>query len=473
MSARAGPRGVLALLVVFMIINFADKAVLGLTADAIMAELHLSATQFGTIAGSFYLLFSVSALLIGFVGDRVRAKPLLAGLVLIWSVAQLPILIPTAGFGFLLVTRILLGAGEGPAFPLANHTAFTHFPSHRRSLPAAMVTIGGALGAVVGGPLTILISEVFGWRAAFGALGAIGLVWLVAWLRYGGSGPYAAGGSTSAGAAAPSVPMRSEPEKVDGRTGDVSDQERSRPTADTAVQHEDGHEPMPDHVPFLRIVATRTWLGATFATATVLWSLALALAWIPIYLEDEVGLNKAGLSVAIGLPSLCAILLVLSGGGLAQRLIGRGVSYRVAQGCVGGTAVTIGGVFMLAMTRVEAVPLVLLCFAVAFAIGNTQTPLSNAAMSHICPERKRSAVLGASYAAATVSSVLAPYITGRIIDAAPSQMAGFSLSFDLAGLLLLVGGLAAFLLIRPDSDAAALRRSVGAPERPAGPAHRT
>ncbi|ASU81782.1 MFS transporter [Nocardiopsis gilva YIM 90087] len=428
MSARAGPRGVLTLLVVFMVINFADKAVLGLTADSIMEELHLSATQFGTVAGSFYLLFSVSALLVGFMGDRIGARPLLAGLVLVWSVAQLPILIPTAGFGFLLATRVLLGAGEGPGFPLANHTAFTHFPPDRRSLPAAMVTMGGAFGAIVGGPLTILISEVLGWRAAFGALGVAGLLWLVAWLRYGGSGPYGASGETPAAAGTPAV------------TGGPS------------------QASMPDRVPYLRILTTGTWIGATFATATVLWALALALAWIPVYLEDEIGLNKAGLSLAIGLPSLCAIVLVLVGGGLAQRLISRGVSYRVAQGVVGGTAVTVGGLFMLGMTRVEAVPLVLLCFGVGFAIGNTQTPLSNAAISHVCPERQRSAVLGASYAAATMSSVLAPYVTGRIIDAAPSQAVGFSLSFDLAALLLLAGGLAAFLLIRPDRDAAALRR---------------
>ncbi|CAM4359063.1 MFS transporter [Nocardiopsis rhodophaea] len=440
MSARAGPRGVLTLLVVFMVINFADKAVLGLTADSIMEELNLSATQFGTVAGSFYLLFSVSALLVGFMGDRVRARPLLAGLVLVWSVAQLPILIPTAGFGFLLVTRVLLGAGEGPGFPLANHTAFTHFPSHRRSLPAALVTMGGALGAIVGGPLTILISEALGWRAAFGALGVAGLLWLVAWLRYGGSGPYGASEETPVAPGTPAVPGGEGPSNAT----------------------------MPDRVPYLRILTTGTWLGATFATATVLWALALALAWIPVYLEDEIGLSKAGLSLAIGLPSLCAIVLVLVGGGLAQRLISRGVTYRVAQGVVGGTAVAVGGLFMLGMTRVEAVPLVLLCFGVGFAIGNTQTPLSNAAISHVCPERQRSAVLGASYAAATMSSVLAPYVTGRIIDAAPSQGVGFSLSFDLAALLLLAGSLAAFLLIRPDRDAVSLRRPVDPEAESAG-----
>ena len=56
-----------ALIFLFMFINFADKAVLGLAAQPLMAELQLSPEQFGLIGSAFFLLFPVSAVLVGFV----------------------------------------------------------------------------------------------------------------------------------------------------------------------------------------------------------------------------------------------------------------------------------------------------------------------------------------------------------------------------------------------------------------------
>src|SRR3974377_325828 len=64
------PKGawlMVALLFLFMLINFADKAVIGIAAVPIMQELQLSPRQFGLIGSSFFLLFSVSAIVTGFI----------------------------------------------------------------------------------------------------------------------------------------------------------------------------------------------------------------------------------------------------------------------------------------------------------------------------------------------------------------------------------------------------------------------
>lgn len=81
---------VTALLVVFMMVNFADKSVLGLAADEIRADLHLSATQFGLANSAFFLLFSVAAIVVGMAADRVSPKLLLLVMAVLWSVAQVP-----------------------------------------------------------------------------------------------------------------------------------------------------------------------------------------------------------------------------------------------------------------------------------------------------------------------------------------------------------------------------------------------
>ncbi len=62
---------IVAMLFCFMLVNFADKAVLGLSAVPIMQELGLDHTEFGLIGTSFFAFFSLSAVLVGFVVNRV------------------------------------------------------------------------------------------------------------------------------------------------------------------------------------------------------------------------------------------------------------------------------------------------------------------------------------------------------------------------------------------------------------------
>jgi len=110
-----------------MLINFADKAVIGIAAVPIMQELQLSPRQFGLIGSSFFLLFSVSAIVTGFIVNRVQTRWALLTMGLVWALTQFPML-GTVGFATLVACRVALGAGEGPAYPVALHSAYKWFP---------------------------------------------------------------------------------------------------------------------------------------------------------------------------------------------------------------------------------------------------------------------------------------------------------------------------------------------------------
>src|SRR5580658_11198950 len=62
------------LLFLFMLINFADKAVIGIAAVPIMQELKITPSQFGLIGSSFYLLFALSAIVTGFIVNRAQTR---------------------------------------------------------------------------------------------------------------------------------------------------------------------------------------------------------------------------------------------------------------------------------------------------------------------------------------------------------------------------------------------------------------
>ena len=192
-DAASGPARawiVVGMLCLFMLINFADRAVLGLAAVPIMRELGLSHTEFGLIAASFFTFFSLSAVIGGILANRVATKWVLAGLALIWSLCQLPMLLPVT-VAALVANRVALGFGEGPAYPVAAHAVYKWFPNEYRALPTSLIAVGALAGNGIVAPVIVAIIAAWSWQAAFGLLGAIGLVWCAAWLMVAREGPLA------------------------------------------------------------------------------------------------------------------------------------------------------------------------------------------------------------------------------------------------------------------------------------------
>ena len=182
-----GAWGITALLFLFMLINFADKVVVGLAAQPIMKDLGLDPEKFGLIGSSFFFLFAVSAVLVGFITNRVPAKRTLLIMALVWSIVQFPML-GTVSIEVLIACRIILGAGEGPAAPVATHAAYKWFPDSLRGLPTAIIAQGSALGVIVAVPALNWVIINYSWHWAFGALGIVGLIWAVLWLIFGREG---------------------------------------------------------------------------------------------------------------------------------------------------------------------------------------------------------------------------------------------------------------------------------------------
>jgi MFS family permease len=104
---------VVLLLFVFMVINFADKAVIGIAAVPIMQELELGPRQFGLLGSSFFLLFAVSSVTTGFLVNRVPTRWVLLAMGFIWALIQFPI-IGSVGFETLVACRIALGPAKVP-----------------------------------------------------------------------------------------------------------------------------------------------------------------------------------------------------------------------------------------------------------------------------------------------------------------------------------------------------------------------
>lgn len=401
------------LLLAFMLINFADKAVLGLAAEPIMHDLHLSPSAYGLLSSSFYFLFSVSAIVVGFVANRVPAKWVLLVLAAVWALTQAP-MIGAVGFGVLLASRVVLGAAEGPANPVAMHAAHKWFPNEKRALPSALLNLGAGVGVTLAAPLLTAVIVAYGWHAAFTALLVIGAVWVLVWALLGREGTIAGTG----------------PAPADGR-----------------AQAGDGR------IAYRRILLSGTWLGGFLANFAAYWALALLTAWIPPYLETALGYSATTTGTLVVLPWAASAVFGLAQGVTTDWLMKRGISSRLARGVLGGTAVLIAGVAMVVFPLVPAGGVQIALLTVAFSLGSITFSIGLTVSAEISPARQRGAVLALSVGIVTTAGLIAPYVTGRIVQAAASPAAGYTLAFVVAGVLLLIGGALSVLFVRPERTA--------------------
>src|ERR1700748_3039166 len=103
MTTQPTPKGawkITFLLFLFMLVNFADKIVVGLAGAPIMDELKLEPESFGHLASSFFILFSLSAIIVGFIVNRVATRWVLLVMAVVWSLAQFP-MVGTVSFTML------------------------------------------------------------------------------------------------------------------------------------------------------------------------------------------------------------------------------------------------------------------------------------------------------------------------------------------------------------------------------------
>lgn len=179
------------MLIIFQMVNFADKAVLGLVAEPAMRDLGMSSSQFGFIGSSFFFLFAISSIVVGLIAAKIQTRWILLTMGVAWAILQFPMLMG-GGITLLLITRVILGAAEGPATPITLQHIHGWYEPKERGLPSSLVAIGSTLGPIIAAPIlaAIIAHPSYGWRWAFGFLGMFGLGWSLLWFLIAKEGPY-------------------------------------------------------------------------------------------------------------------------------------------------------------------------------------------------------------------------------------------------------------------------------------------
>lgn len=414
-----------AMLFLLIAINFIDKVVLGLVAAPLMKELGLSPAQYGLLAGSFFFLFAVTGVAGGFLSNRLPTRWLLLVMALLWAVVQLPIAYGSS-LGMLIACRVLLGAGEGPAQPIAIHACYKWFPDERRNLPVSVFQQGAVLGMVVAGIAVPWIDATWGWRTNFIVLAVLGFAWAMLWLVAGREGPL-----------------------------DV------RATKDAAASGAAGNGA---RISYRALLTDRTVACIIALHFAAFLTLALVLTWLPAYLSEGLGYapRRAGQLFAALLVASAPVGLVLSA--LSQRLMTRGVPSRIARGAFVCICLAVGGVLLVATAVCDVGPIVKVVL-IALAISTTPIiySLGPAMVAQIVPPEQRGAALAIEYSVAWIAGIVAPPAVGWMIRAANNNVAaGFEQGLLLTGALLIVLGVGGLKVLNPERSLERLARRLTA-----------
>jgi MFS family permease len=184
-GAPAVPVGIpfrlILLLTAAMFINYADRGSLSLAAPLLKDRFGLSNAQMGLLLSAFFWSYAAAQPLAGAIAQRFSVRTVLAVGLAVWAGATAACGL-AAGFVSLLGLRLLVGLGESVIFPANARILSEHAPDHQRGRANGIISLGMFLGPTAGTFLGGLILAQFDWRAVFFALGGVSLLWLIPWL---------------------------------------------------------------------------------------------------------------------------------------------------------------------------------------------------------------------------------------------------------------------------------------------------
>lgn len=267
---------ILALLFASTVLNYVDRQTLSILAPMVQRDLKIDDIGYAHVVQLFLIAYTIAYLVAGWLTDRLGTRTALALFVGWWSLANI-----ATGFvrsaGALGGARAMLGLGEAGNYTAGPKAVSEHFPPRERGFAFGTYTAGAMVGATIAPPLIGWLALSYGWRAAFMVTGAMGFVWLVAWLAV-------------------------YPRRKEART------EPREPT------------------PWRAILSERPLWGLALSRmlADPVWY--FYLFWFPKYLADQRGLSLMTIAATAWIVYLAADIGSIGGGIFSGRLIKRGMT---------------------------------------------------------------------------------------------------------------------------------------------------
>jgi MFS transporter, ACS family, hexuronate transporter len=411
-----------ALLFIAGIINYLDRAALSVAAPLITKDLNLDPAQLGVVFSSFFFGYALFCFIGGYAADRYGPRLVLIVSMTIWSIFC-GLTASAFSIASLVLLRIIFGMGEGPFCTTMAKFVSNWFPKAEQARAIGLANAGTPLGGAIAGPVVGFVALSYGWRASFILIAVIGLAWVLLWARRSADWPAQHGNVSEA-------ELREIGQETGGETAIV--------TAQLPLSY------------YLRQPAVIATGIAFFGYAYILY---FFLSWFPSYLTMALHLSIQKMAVVSVIPWALGFVGLVSGGFICDALgkkIGDPIAApkRVMVACLlmAALSVALAGL----VSSLEAV-VALIAIAVFFMYvsGSTYWMI---VLGFVEPARVGGAA-GFVHLIANTAGIVAPFVTGLIVE----KTGSFVSAFVLAGLIATAGALLVAVLVRSRSSAVSTR----------------
>jgi ACS family D-galactonate transporter-like MFS transporter len=308
---------ILGLMCLMYFIAYIDRVNISIVAPFLKQEMALTPTQLGLVFSAFAYPYAAMQILGGWFADKFGPRLVLAVLSVVWALATI-----LCGFSWglwsLIMFRILLGIGEGGAFPAATRSFSFWMPAAERGFAQGITHSFARLGGAVTPPLVLAIVAMYGWRQSFIVLGVLSLVWsalFVVLFR--------------------NTPLEHKWVKPDElkEIGFNSAEMKKAATGKT---------------PWKQMIK-RMWL-VTFVDFCYGWSLWVFLTWLPSYLKDARGYDMKQLALFTALPLLAGVVGDTLGGVISDFIYKRTGNLKLARRAL--LVIGLGGALLFIMPAI-------------------------------------------------------------------------------------------------------------------------
>lgn len=408
LARRSGVRWrIFFLLLLLVSLNYVDRASLSVALPVISAEFHLSAAQQGFLLSAFFWTYCAMQIPGGLLADWLKPRIVIAGAAMIWGLFQCLGAAATSTT-LLMLSRLGLGAAEGPVYPSASKLNALWMPLKERGRGAALLDGGAPLGAALGSVIiAALISALGSWRLAF----------LIAGLGTIACGVFAWWYIRNTPQAHPSVNEAERAHIIDGRRDD-----HVAPT-DQPVTNKQIFSSPSIWLMFVGWICCNTvWVGL--------------LSWMPSYLATTQKLNIAAVGGFSFIIFLSGFVGEIVGGSVLDFLIHRNVPGGIACRMVFGISAVIATTALFAVAHLHDITSIVVVLAIALFFTRWSN-LYWAVPTMLVPSEKVGLVGGAMNFGATAFNAVTTILIGLIIKETGSYF-DVLMFFAMTGVLLLI-----------------------------------
>jgi MFS family permease len=312
---------VLALTVALAAVTYLDRVCIARTEAEVRRDLGLTKLEMSVVFGAFTIAYALFEIPTGAWGDRIGPRRVLTRIVVWWSSFTIA---TAAAFNYasMLTVRFLFGMGEAGAFPNVSKTISRWFPAAERGTAQGIFFAGAHLGGGLTPLLVGALLNLMSWRWVFVVCGLAGFVWVLVWYPW----------------------FRDEP------ADHTAVSEAERKYIESSRQPDQPHRL--DAAAIGRILSDRNVVALCLMYFTQAYGFYFNITWLPTYLTEARGFASTELGLLAGLPLILSAGADLVGGLATDRLT-RARGLRASRCGIGGAALTVAGLSLIAGTAAE------------------------------------------------------------------------------------------------------------------------